>query len=591
MGIEDQDIARVREQTDIVAVISRYTQLRRVGRRFSGLCPFHDEKSPSFSVNDELGLYYCFGCGQKGDAITFLREKEQLDFVGAVERLAEQANVTLHYTDANEGEDRKRRARLHDAVSAAVEYYHQRLLTSEDAGPARSYLRQRGLNGSQVRSYQIGWAPDSWDDLARSLRLPDKDLIDSGLGFVNRRGRQQDAFRGRVLFPIFDVNDKAIGFGGRILPGGDGPKYKNSAESAIYAKSRVLYGLNWAKSEIVQADEVVVCEGYTDVIGFAEVGMARAVATCGTALTEDHVRTLRRFARRVVLAFDADAAGQNAAARFYEWEKAHDVDVAVAALPQGVDPADLAKSDPDALRRAVQEARPFLEFRLNRLFDASELTTVEGRARAADTAASMVAEHPDPIVRDQYALSIAGQAKVDVDLVRARVSGASDRIAAGPQQTSRPARRVPLREDSPEFEALRLLLDDPAAMAPLLFAELFDDSLGGAVYELYAERGQVHEVIDAGGPEVAELVARLGVERTEAEPLDVAARLWDRYLNRLVGECRALARSTNDSSELAEISRSMAWYVSQRHALNDPDRQQSAVSELLAWVDRPMEET
>ncbi|MGB5757521.1 MAG: DNA primase, partial [Acidimicrobiales bacterium] len=335
MGIVDEDIGRVREASDIVAIISQYTQLRRVGRRFQGLCPFHAEKSPSFSVNAEEGLYYCFGCGVRGDAITFVREKEHLDFVGSVEWLAGKAGITLNYTDAGGGEDRRRKTKLQEAIAGAVAWYHDRLLTGGDAGAARSYLRQRGFDGATVRKFQVGWAPDGWDTLARSLRLSNADLTDSGLGFVNRRGRQQDAFRNRILFPVFDAQGTAVGFGGRVLPGGDGPKYKNSSESTVYAKSRLLYGLNWAKTEIVEADEVVVCEGYTDVIGFASAGLGRAVATCGTALTEEHVKLLRRFARRVVLAFDADAAGQNAAARFYEWERAHDLDVAVADLPAG----------------------------------------------------------------------------------------------------------------------------------------------------------------------------------------------------------------------------------------------------------------
>ena len=454
MGIVDEDIGRVRQASDIVAIIGQYTQLRRVGRRFQGLCPFHAERSPSFSVNAEEGLYYCFGCGVRGDVITFVREKEQRDFVDAVEWLANKANIELHYTDAGGGEERRRRVKLQESVAAAVEWYHQRLLTADDAGPARSYLRSRGFDAEAVRRFQVGWAPDRWDDLARSLRLSDADLTDSGLGFINRRGRQQDSFRNRIVFPVFDAQGAAVGFGGRILPGGDGPKYKNSSESTIYAKSRLLYGLNWAKTSVVEANEVVVCEGYTDVIGFAKAGMSRAVATCGTALTEDHVKLLRRFARRVVLAFDADAAGQNAAARFYEWEQKHDLDVAVADLPEGVDPGDLAQSDPDRLVKAVAAARPFLEFRVERELDRGDLSTAEGRARAADRALAMVREHPDALVRDQYAVSVASRCRLEVDLVRARLRQApSDGPPAAEQSPRRQARD---HRDSPELEALRL---------------------------------------------------------------------------------------------------------------------------------------
>ena len=408
MGIVDEDIARVREASDMVAVVSEHVQLKRVGQRWQGLCPFHAEKSGSFSVNAHDKLYYCFGCGAKGDVITFVREVEHLDFVAAVEKLAGKSGVTLRYTDKDEGASRKARHRLLEALAAAVDFYHERLLSAPDAAAARAYLRSRGLSGDEVRQYRLGWAPEGWDELARALQLPDRVFVDAGLGFLNRRGGQTDAFRGRVLFPIFDVRGDAVGFGGRILPGGDGPKYKNSAESTVYAKSKVLYGLSWAKSDIVSSDEAVVCEGYTDVIGFAAAGVPRAVATCGTALTEEHLRVLRSFARRVVLAFDADAAGQGAAERIYAWERQLDLDVAVARLPAGQDPGDLARTDPEALRRAVDEAEPFLRFRLGRVFDRARLDSPEGRARAAREAMAVVGEHPDAGVRDGYTLEYPG---------------------------------------------------------------------------------------------------------------------------------------------------------------------------------------
>src|SRR5207249_6362593 len=200
---------------------------------------------------------------------------------------------------------------------------------------------------------------------------------------VNRAGRQQDAFRGRVMFPIFDAGGSPVAFGARVLPGADGPKYKNSQETPVYSKSRTLYALNWAKADVVTAGEVIVCEGYTDVIGFFQAGLPRAVATCGTALADEHFRTLKNFARRVVLAYDADAAGQAAAERFYAWEQRYEVDIAVAVLPEGADPGDVARSDPGALKAAVAEARPFLAFRLQRVLDAADLRSPEARARAA----------------------------------------------------------------------------------------------------------------------------------------------------------------------------------------------------------------
>jgi DNA primase len=304
-----------------------------------------------------------------------------------------------------------------------VAWYHERLLTGSDAGAARSYLRERGLDGDVVRDFQIGWAPDAWDALTRALRL-DKDLGEgTGLARVNSRGRLNDHFRARILFPIYDDRGDPISFGGRILPGGESPgnqgKYKNTTETPLYNKSRVLYGLDRAKTSIVTAGTAVICEGYTDVIGFHRAGVPLAVATCGTALTDEHVRLLTRFAaRRLVLAFDADAAGQAAAERFYRWEREHDLQVAVADLPPGQDPADVARSGPDRLKAAVDGATPFLRFRLDRAFAAADLASNEGRARAAERALEIVAEHPTDLVRDQYLMDVASRCRVEPDRLR-----------------------------------------------------------------------------------------------------------------------------------------------------------------------------
>lgn len=581
MGIVDEDIVRVRESTDIVAIITQYTQLKRVGRRFSGLCPFHGEKTPSFSVNAEEGFYYCFGCQESGDAISFVRAKEQLDFAAAVEWLANKANITLRYTDANEGESRKRRSKLYDAIETAVEWYHKRLLTSPDAGPARAYLRDRGFTGELVREFKMGWAPDEWDALSNSLRLPNQDLIDSGLGFINRRNRQQDAFRGRVMFPIFDAQSRAVGFGGRILPGSDDPaKYKNSSESQVYAKSRVLYGLNWAKTDIVKADEVVVCEGYTDVIGFFQADVPRAVATCGTALTDEHVKLLRKFARRVVLSFDADAAGQNAAARFYEWEKSYDLDVVVADLPDGADPGELAQKDPERLRQAIANAKPFLGFRVERSLDAGNYDTAEGRARTAEGALALVAEHPDPLVRDQYADVIARRCRLETALVRRILEQGARPVQ---QRQMSQVRRAPEDRQSPELEALRLTIVKSDEMRALIVPDLFIDELYAATFNAMVSTPSLREAIDFGGPEVGELIQRLSVEDSDIEPIDVAGRLWQRYLERRIEDCRREARFATESSQLRVLNDQMGWFKARVAELPEINTRATAVEGLLAW--------
>ncbi|MDQ3108213.1 MAG: CHC2 zinc finger domain-containing protein, partial [Actinomycetota bacterium] len=250
MGIVDEDIERVRDAADFVQIVGEVAQLRKSGRRWQGLCPFHAEKSPSFSVNAEEKLYYCFGCQASGNLFRFVQETQHLDFASAVEWVAGKYGITLRYDNEKAGQDRARRTVLTDAMERAVEWYHQRLLNSPDGGTARGYLRSRGYDRATVERFRIGWAPDDWDALSRSLHLPSDVLEDTGLGFVNRVGKAQDSFRARVMFPIFDAAGKAVAFGGRILPGGDGPKYKNSAETKLYSKSRTLYALNWAKEEV-----------------------------------------------------------------------------------------------------------------------------------------------------------------------------------------------------------------------------------------------------------------------------------------------------------------------------------------------------
>ena len=383
MGILDDDVARVRDATDLVALAGEHLALKRVGKRFIGLCPFHAEKTPSFNVNPEMGRYYCFGCQANGDAISFVREVEHLDFVDAVERLASRAGITLRYDDKSVTKDKGRKARLNEAVAAAIAFYEQLLLESPEGGTARKYLRGRGFDGDAVRQFQLGWSPDGWDRASVHLqhqKFSRTDIADAGLAFVNKANKLQDQFRARLMFPIFDSKGEPVGFGGRAL-GDDGPKYKNSPETSIYQKSRLLYGLNWAKAEVVARGQILICEGYTDVMAFALSGEPNAVATCGTALADDHFQIIKNLARKVILAYDSDAAGQGAAERWYEWEQRYDIQLEVADLPAGRDPADVWRDDPQLLVKAVEAAKPFMEFRIDRALAAADKSSLEGRAR------------------------------------------------------------------------------------------------------------------------------------------------------------------------------------------------------------------
>jgi DNA primase len=576
MGIVDEDVVRVREAADLVSIASQHMALKKVGRRYVGLCPFHAEKTPSFTINGEAGLYKCFGCQAGGDVITFVREVEHVDFVGAVEFLAGRTGIQLRYTERAESRERQRRASLVAAMAKAVDWYHERLLTAPDANRARGYLRSRGYDGEVVRRFHLGWAPDDWDALAKALRLPDDVLRDTGLGFINRRQRQQDAFRGRVLFPIFDAQGDPVAFGGRSLPDAEGPKYKNSPETPIYHKSRVLYGLNWAKTPIVEADQVIVCEGYTDVIGFALAGVPRAVATCGTALTEEHVRAMRRFARHVVLAFDADAAGQAAAERIYEWERKHEVGVSVAALPSGTDPGDLARTDPAALAKAVENASPFLAFRVDRALTGARLDHPEGRAAAAEAALDVIREHPSDLVRDQYVMQVADRCRLDPERLR-------EQLRRGPRarvEVERPRPR-PVEKTGPALEALRLAVHRPADVADHLDEVLFEDELYLAAFRALAASETLHDAIERADPRAADLLQRLAVEDTDAEPADVIARLVDDATTRALIDIEAEARHSPEPLEYAQL---IGWAKLRVEELRDPATSLDAATQLVAWL-------
>ncbi|MDQ1400392.1 MAG: primase [Acidimicrobiaceae bacterium] len=611
MGIVDEDVARVREETDFVAVASEKMALRKVGTRWTGLCPFHPEKTASFSLNAEQGFYYCFGCGAKGDVITFVREIDQLDFVEAVESLAARAGIGLHYSEGRAGREHQQKAQIYEALERAIEWYHQRLLKAPDAAAARRYLRaERGYDADVVRYYRLGWAPEGFDHLVKALDVGSQVLRDAGLATVNRAGRLNDSFRARLLFPIFDAAAKPVGLGGRILPGSELPnKYKNTEETAVYKKSRVLYGLNWAKKAVVDAGEVVVCEGYTDVIGFHRAGVPQAVATCGTALAEGHVRLLTNFAHRVVLAYDADNAGLAAAERFYDWERKFEVDVAVAALPKGLDPADLSRRDPEALRAAVTGARPFLAFRLDRVLERADLRSIEGRARTAARAMEVVAEHPSEIVRDQYLMVVADRCRVDPQQLRSGAwkswgngaggagsgaAGATGRGGRGPSAgggaggnatrgavAGRADGSAHDVESRAEREALRLLVHRPEAIAGRLGEVLFEGDLSIRAYRARTGASNLYEAIAGADPDVADLLQRFAVEDANEDVDAVMIELIDRAGKRALAE---LDREARRSSRPQDYGAVIGWL---KHALEDVRNGQSGQdgeSPLVAWL-------
>lgn len=631
MAIPDEDVAKVRAATDLAALIGEQTSLKRVGRRLTGLCPFHAEKSPSFSVNPEEGLYYCFGCQASGDAISFVRRVEGLDFVDAVERLAARAGIPIRNdADPADAEARGRRQQIYEAVEAAANFYHEVLMNDPAASRARGYLRSRGYDGEVVRNFRLGFAPASFDALVRAVKFPEKTMIEAGLIARSDKGRVYDVFRERIIFPIFDQGGRAVALGGRVLPeelrtmtGSPGPKYRNSAESAVYHKRATLYGLNWAKTAITSTKEAVICEGYTDVIGFFAAGVPRAVATCGTSLTEDHVRLLSRFAPRVVLCFDQDKAGQNAAARLYEWEKRHEIELAVAALPDGADPADLARTDPDALKLAISSARPFLGFRVERALAGEDLAVPEGRTRAAERAIAAIAEHPNPLVRDQYLLAVADQTRHNPEQLRGLLahavanpppeerSATADRERHAPDHGSGdepPPRDEPEFDDGPALDgpvgdeiragrdALRLAIGRPEEVVGWIDACLFVAPDQREAFRALAGSSELHEAIEKAPSAAATLIRRLAAfgSTEDLDPDGIFVELVRNAATRAIADAQADARRAalaNDLEATAAIGGRSRWLKEELEFMRDPidgpngtSPAVEAAHRLLAWL-------
>ena len=587
MGIHDEDLQRVKVESDLAGIVSQYVALKKVGQRFSGLCPFHNEKTPSFSVNADEGFFYCFGCQKSGDAITFVREMEHLDFVGAVEWLANRLGIALRYTDSSDGTNRKERQELSELLEKTAEFYHQTLRSGKQAGKVRAYLRSRGFDSETVEQFRIGYAPDEWDALASHLGVATEKLEAAGLGRPGQRGGAIDFFRDRVMFPVCDANGVVVGFGGRMLPEGQQPKYKNTPHTRLYDKSKVLYGLHWAKKQIVQADEIIVCEGYTDVIGCFRAGLDRAVATCGTALTDEHVKTMVRFAKRIVIAFDADGAGKAAADRFYEWEDQHNAEVFVAAIPEGTDPGQLAEENPAALTEAINAAEPFLSYRINRVLDRADLERVEGRARAAADTGAIIAEHPNEVVRDQYLVETAQKVRVDIEQMRRLI------VKSPPQQANTPTpppdspdsdnrREVtpPAQPPPVELNVLRAFIHQPEAVSALVLPAMFTDPVAAEAYSLVTSEGWRDRVNDFSQP-VATLVGRLLVEEVDADPVELVSRALDAVIHRWNIQLRY---DVNDIEQLRKHQPIVQWLAQRQEEMHSDQTRAAAVEAIVEWL-------
>ncbi|GAA4946131.1 DNA primase [Yinghuangia aomiensis] len=493
--IRDEDVKRVREAARIDEVVGEHLQLRNAGGgNLKGLCPFHDEKSPSFNVAPAKGLFHCFGCQEGGDVIEFVKKVEHLTFSEAVERLAAQYNVELRYEEGGytPGRQQGQRTRLVEAHRAAAVFFAEQLGSAE-AMVARQFLADRGFTQADAEHFGIGYAPAGWEHLVRYLRgkgFTPQELLTGGLASEGRRG-PMDRFRGRLMWPIRDIGGDVIGFGARRLRDDDnGPKYLNTPETPIYKKSQVLYGLDLAKKDIAKSGRAVVVEGYTDVMACHLAGVPGAIATCGTAFGEDHIKVLRRllmdsdgFRGEVIYTFDGDAAGQKAALRAFEEDQRFVTRTFVAVEPSGMDPCDLRQTKGDqAVRDLVDSRVPLFEFAIRSRIEGHDLGTAEGRVAALDAAAPIVADIKDQALRHTYAVRLdSWLGFLDERFVVGRVaqlarwkreratkgaaaeSAPPDRAAAAPRG-SRPADGRDTRQ-TVQREVLKLALQYPGLVA------------------------------------------------------------------------------------------------------------------------------
>ena len=594
--IRDEDVVLLRERAPIADVIGESVQLRPAGGgRLKGLCPFHDEKTPSFNVNPALGYYMCFGCGESGDVISFVRGTEHLSFVETVERLAQRYGVTLHYEQgtAAAGRQASQRTRLVEAHKLAAAFYAEQLGSAE-AVTGRQFLAERGFDQAAAATYGVGYAPQGWDNLVKHLRskgFSQEEMVLGGLASEGRRG-PIDRFRGRLVWPIRDLAGDVVGFGARKLYDDDnGPKYLNTSETPIYKKSSVLYGLDVAKKEIARRRQAVVVEGYTDVMACHLAGIPTAIATCGTAFGADHIGLIRRLLMdqdemrgEVVFTFDGDAAGQKAALKAFGEEQRFVAQTFIAVSPDGMDPCELRLARGDvAVRDTIAARVPLVEFAIRSVLADYDLETAEGRVGAMQKAAPLVAKVKDRALRPEYARRLAGWLGMEVEPVAARVAE-----LAGDSRTSQ-QRRAPARPSADaasvavERELAKLAVQQPQLVAPQ-FDALAEDVFTGpelqAVHAVVAKAGGttaspggeawVTALLEASpSDEVRSLVTRLAVEAplSDLEPDDryagaVLARCQELAATRATAELKQKLQRVNPAEEAERYNRLFAELVS-----------------------------
>ena len=546
--IKAEVVAAVKERTSIEDVVREHVTLRSGGAgSLKGLCPFHDEKSPSFNVRPVLGVWHCFGCGEGGDAISFIQRVDHLNFGEAVERLADKAGITVEYDEggARPREEVGRRTRLLEANRVAEQFYAEQLTGNPESMPGRQFLAQRGFDRSAAERFGVGFAPRSGEALTRHLRakgFSEDDVVLVGLSGRGGRGLY-DRFRGRLVWPIRDITGDCVGFGARRLFDDDRieAKYLNTSDTPLFKKSQVLYGLDLAKKAVSTQRQAVVVEGYTDVMACHLAGIDTAVATCGTAFGADHIKVVRRIMRdddevhpaQVIFTFDGDAAGRKAALRAFAEDQQFVSQTYVAVEPNGMDPCELRQQRGDAAVRELIESRvPLFEFAIASTIARFDLDTAVGRVQALRAAAPVVAQIKDRALRPEYARRLAGLVGIDVDEARRAVAAAGraqpatrrppatagpvpDELAQGPAPLPRPDLRNSVV--AMERQLLQCVLQAPQVLEPHEF-----DSLGEDAMSAPAHRAVHLAVRSAGGLAAAGTAGEIWVERVSLAASDVA---------------------------------------------------------------------
>ena len=620
--IRQSDVEEVKARTNIADIVGEHVSLKSAGvGSLKGLCPFHDERSPSFHVRPGLGYYHCFGCGESGDVYTFLQRMDHVSFTEAVERLAGRIGFELHYEDGGQASDHGNRARLLAANQAAAEFFVERL-GAPDADVGRRFLGARGFDAEAAKHFGVGFAPKSWDALTNHLTargFSTEELAAAGLVSQGDRG-VYDRFRGRLIWPIRDVTGQTVGFGARkLLDDDQGPKYLNTPETAIYHKAQVLYGLDLAKRDIAKTHRVVLVEGYTDVMACHLAGVTTAIATSGTSFGVEHIKVLRRVLGddsslgEVVFTFDGDAAGQQAAMRAFAEEQRFAAQTFVAVAPDGLDPCDLRLARGDAAVRAIVEAKtPMFEFVIRHTLARYDLETVEGRIAALRAAAPVVAEIRDPALRPGYTRELARMLGLELGEVTKAVRSATGRSkgpgerstpspagtrgqsSSDPQLTDAPARPFSIAElpadpsTRLERDALQAMLQYPDAVGAELLRHAVDCRFGNA--SLAVVRDGISSVLASPDPALridrvveevpapfAGIVRQLAVapvpQRSEGELTvyvrSIVGALIDRELLRQKSELLGRLQRTDrgDTATYATLQRALVELETERRAL------------------------